>query len=88
MPDSQELHAQKFNRLGRIVGVAFVVGGIFFIVGGAALMLDKSAVISIDGRPTHDIWMKAIFPAIGLVTSTIGILLLCAKPYRRSEKNA
>ncbi len=88
MPLPREAHARLFNRLGRIVGVSFLLGGLLFVVVGLSLVFDKDATIVINDVPTSDPWQKAILPVVGAGAALIGVLLLIARPYRSPNESA
>ena len=87
MPSSRTLYWTMFRQLSRVVGVAFVGGGIIFSIWGAWLLFDREAALMVDGVPTRDPAMKAVVLASGVVVAVLGSLLLRSH-MRRDEPKA
>ena len=87
MSQFRKLHAQVLNRLARIFGVGAIVVGVVFVIWGLSLVLNHKATIEVNGGPNRDVWLKASVLIVGLVSSTIGILTLMARPYRPRSEN-
>jgi hypothetical protein len=85
MSKPRKLHAAAFNTLGRIFGVGAIIVGVVFVIWGLSLVLNHNATIVVNGVPSSDSWIKASVLIVGLVLSTIGILMLMARPYQPRE---
>jgi hypothetical protein len=85
MSKLRQLHAAGFNILARAFGVIAIIAGLIFIIWGFSLVLDHKATIDVDGVPSSDPWIKGGVLVVGLVASTIGVLVLMARPYRPKD---
>lgn len=73
---------QAFNALGRIIGFGFTIVGGIFALSGLWLVLDHNATIGINGVPSRDPWIKGLVLVVGLLVSSVGVLLLISRRYR------
>jgi hypothetical protein len=74
--------------LQSFLGAALLFIGVVAVVAGLGFLFDPSATVPHHGTRTNDPWLKAVFPAIGLVTTCLGALLFLGYPHRRPRDEA
>jgi hypothetical protein len=78
---NEKRHWQTVNIGARVVGGAFIFGGMVFSIWGFSILLDSKATIDVDRVPTTDPWTKAIVLIVGLVFLVLGLLLVFARRF-------
>jgi hypothetical protein len=81
MSNLRKLHAATVNFLARVFGVMAIIAGVVFTFWGLSLIFDPSATIDVNGTPSNDPWTKSIILIVGLVSGTLGFLVLKARPF-------
>ena len=76
----QSTYSKALDAFGTFVGYCFILVGAGFSLWGVGLLIDRSATVGVEGRPSTDAGIKALVMVAGLVVAFLGILLVRARP--------
>jgi hypothetical protein len=79
---SEVEHWRLITKLSRVLGIAFILGGLVFPAEGIYLARNLDEPFDVNGVEDHSVEPRLIETAVGCVVAFLGVGLLAVRPYR------